>query len=899
MMQSFWGKARPLREDQDVTWHPLPFHSLDVAAVAETLLRRNPRLRASLTTLLGMSCEEELVAVVCYLIGIHDIGKFAKQFQAKEPRCFPECFNEDPRDIPTSFDHGRGCLALYDDSWPYFLPTQSESEQARRAWRPLVSAVAGHHGTPPWNDQQCLKPVFGKIGIEAAHHFAGEVRQLWALPSVELDGRTAKRASWALAGLATLADWIGSKQEWFPYAPPGIDLDKYLRQARRSAEQAVEAAGILPAKSSHHLGYGELIGNHEPSPMQQWARDAALPDGPALFVIEDETGSGKTEAALMLAYRLMKAGRAEGLYIALPTMATSNAMFDRLGRTQRHLFAAAPAPSISLAHSARWFHKGFRRATLDAGRNEPPYSTTGDPDSQATASAACAAWIADDRRKAFLADVGAGTIDQAILAVLPSRFQSLRLHGLMRRVLILDEVHAYDAYMARELESLLEFQAGLGGSAILLSATLPQAFRERLVDAFAHGLGADGQGPTTAQTSGFPSATVRAPGFQVHTEVDGQRGRARRLPVRLVSSPGEAIEIVRCAANEGHAVLYLRNTVDDALEAYRELAASRLDRRPLLFHARFALADRLEIERQVTGKFGKDSAPDDRRGQVLVATQVVEQSLDLDFDVIVSDLAPIDLLIQRAGRLWRHDRRERRGSPELVVVGPEAGRDADKDWFNRALRRASYVYRDHARLWLTASVLLRRGCIDTPGDSRSLVEAVYGEGACEQVPKGLMDTALEGEGKRAAERSVAATNLLKFRHGYLAGDSWASEWKTPTRLNDHPRVTLRLACLDGGQVVPYAKVATHLVSLWDRESTEAEAWRLSEVAVSAKRVSGEAIPDQSSEEAKTAKAGWKRWDDGKILVVLDPHDGGAYTGAAKLGHRTVRLEYSSRTGISH
>ena len=168
--------------------------------------------------------------------------------------------------------------------------------------------------------------------------------------------------------------------------------------------------------------------------------------------------------------------------------------------------------------------------------------------------------------------------------------------------------------------------------------------------------------------------------------------------------------------------------------------ASRLDRRPLLFHARFALADRLAIEREVTGSFGKHSSPDERRGQILVATQVVEQSLDLDFDVIVSDLAPIDLLMQRAGRLWRHAREERRGCPELVVVGPEAEQDADEDWFKRTFPRASHVYQDHARIWLTADVLLRRGCIETPGDARDLIEAVYGDGADERVPSVVSET---------------------------------------------------------------------------------------------------------------------------------------------------------------
>ena len=165
--------------------------------------------------------------------------------------------------------------------------------------------------------------------------------------------------------------------------------------------------------------------------MQVWARSVELPDGPALFMIEDETGSGKTEAALMLAHRLMATCHAEGIYVALPTMATANAMFDRLAVAHRRLFAVHATPSVALVHGAREMHQGFRSAMRSGGRSELPYSQNAQRGeaSETTASAACAAWIADDRRRAFLADVGAGTVDQALLSVLPSRHQSLRLLG--------------------------------------------------------------------------------------------------------------------------------------------------------------------------------------------------------------------------------------------------------------------------------------------------------------------------------------------------------------------------------------------------------------------------------------------------------------------------------------
>ena len=475
----------------------------------------------------------------------------------------------------------------------------------------------------------------------------------------------------------------------------------------------------------------------------------------------------------------------------MPTMATANAMFDRLAAAHRRLFDAVAEPSIALVHGARGLHEGFRTAVVHGGRFEDPYSREHPPDddSETTASAACAAWIADDRRRTFLAHVGVGTIDQALLSVLPNRHQSLRLLGLMRRVLILDEVHAYDAYMQREMERLLEFQAALGGSAILLSATLPRSIRERLADAFTKGLGKEPEGGEGNMA--YPLATVCAAGGRCATEVPGQAGRGRALPVRFLRSADAALEEVERSADAGKAVVYIRNTVDDASEAYAALKARGLA--PDLFHSRFALVDRLEIEKKVTATFGKGSTSATRAGRVLIATQVVEQSLDLDFDVLVTDLAPIDLLIQRAGRLWRHYRKEREGRPELLVVGPqpidEPGESGSAEPFG-----AAYVYKDHARLWLTARTLQDAGAIESPGGLRALVESVYGEGVEERIPVALQDSLFAAEGRAGADRGAATTNLLNPGKGYVRdAGAWDSDARTPTRIEEVPHVTLRLA----------------------------------------------------------------------------------------------------------
>ena len=775
----FWGKAQPRHEDGGPRWHPLAFHCLDVAAVGEALLERHRGLRDSLHGQLGLPAKEA-DALICFLLCLHDIGKFAKKFQAKVPDRYPACFDDDASLVSIAYDHGSGGLRLFNVDQPSFgLPGGTTS----RVWRPLVSAVTGHHGAPPETAGETnfvgLKTDFGAQGIEAAHAFIRAAQALFCLPQdmPPLDRDRTRRASFALAGLAVLADWIGSNQQWFPYRETGdFDcLEAYHVWARERAAQAIANAGVLPARTRYdYLGYGELIGEGvQPSPMQQWAQNVDLPTGPTLFIIEDETGSGKTEAALMIAHRLMKADRADGLYMALPTMATANAMFDRLSDTHRRLFGTGEQPSISLAHGARDMHAGFRSATLHGGRPESPYSNTGRPreGSETTASAACAAWIADDRRRSFLADVGAGTVDQALLAILPNRFQSLRLLGLMRRVLVLDEVHAYDAYMQREIEALLEFQAGLGGSTILLSATLPLSIRKRLAEAFAKGLGQPEVFPGVPdEGTAYPLATVHASGVRTFTGVRGRPGHARRLPVHFLRHPDEALDAVEEAACAGKAVLYVRNTVDDALDAHAALVTRGLH--PDLFHARFALADRLEKEKRIVRTFGKISKSDQRAGRILVATQVVEQSLDLDFDALVTDLAPIDLLIQRAGRLWRHQRKERRGTCQLLIVAPSADTDADQNWYSRTFPRAQFVYQDHARLWLTAKALEEVGFIDSPGGLRHLIETVYGDDADETVPDALKSSRWEAEGRAGADRGISNTNVLKLVNGYTRVDSW-------------------------------------------------------------------------------------------------------------------------------
>jgi CRISPR-associated endonuclease/helicase Cas3 len=535
-------------------------------------------------------------------------------------------------------------------------------------------------------------------------------------------------------------------------------------------------------------------------------------------------------------------------------------------------------PSLALAHGRAELNPHFRAAFgPDAAA---PIGGASDP-ADDPAEAHCAAWLAEDRRRAMLAQVGVGTLDQALLAALPVRHATLRLHGLASKVLIVDEAHAFDPYMRQELKALLRFQAALGGSAIVLSATLPYATRQELADAFRNGLDTPSE---RLRDTNYPLATLVAAEHVSETECGVRDGLARRVRVTRLDDADAALERVVAASGSGAAVAWVRNTVDDAIAAASLLRERGLD--PLLFHARFAMVDRLAIEAEVLRCFGRTSAGDARR-RVLVATQIIEQSLDLDFDVMCTDLAPADLLIQRAGRLWRH--RDRKRPPlleeELLVVSPEPVDDPPAHWIAAPQPGTAAVYRDPALLWRSARAVFSRGAISTPEDMRPLIEAAADR---DSVPPGLAKAANDAEAKRLSQGGIGAQNVLRVWCGYeRTAGLWETDDRTPTRLEDQPHVTLRLALLRDGVVVPYAE-----------DHDPRRAWALSEVAVAQFRVAACPLPDGTEKAAEEAKRSWPRWEQesDRILLALLTGTSSGYKLLCQADSGAVEIASYSVTG---
>jgi CRISPR-associated endonuclease/helicase Cas3 len=917
----FWAKTGDATGSAPPSYHLLPYHNLDVAAVAQVLLDSDDLLQKRLADTLNLPRASTLPLLV-FLIAMHDAGKFAEGFQYLAPDLFAKLRGRSGSDRYTVRHDTLGFVAWQNIIWPvvweedwFGLHAHTGTGKLAQAgageyFTALMKAVAGHHGAPP------------ELNHRAQHadvHFDDDVQSavldfarrccLLLLPDSAFqdwnykdDVPRAKRASWLLAGLTVMADWIGSNQDYFSFRQEEIPLKRYWREhALPQARDALSKTGVLPSSAVGETGlqvlFPDLFSKHDPTPLQRHAATCALGDGPQLFMLEDLTGAGKTEAALTLTHRLMDAGRAAGQYVGLPTTATADAMYERVGAAYERLYEKPGSASLTLAHSAREHSSAFQQSI----EMDDPRATTGDTydGDERTGAARCTAWLADSRQTALLASVGVGTIDQALISILPARHQSLRLAGLSRNVLVVDEVHACDAYMLRLLERLLAFHAAQGGSAILLSATLPMKMRQQLADAFRSGLQMD---PLPLGEEAFPLATHVGAYGKAEQPLSSKPGAGRDIRVKPFHEKSKVAGHLTGKAEDGRCGCWIRNTVGDAVKAYRMLRQRLGPERVDLFHARFALCDRQTIETRVLDHFGKDSGPEDRNGKIVIATQVIEQSLDLDFDAMVTDLTFIDLIIQRVGRMLRHlrdaegnvilDGPDEREDPALGVLMPPLADDPNTDWYKRLFPSGAYVYPEVDALWRTAQVLLDHGSLKLPEEARELIESVYGDGAA-PVPEPISRAAQEAKSQTRINESLAASNALTLNKGY--GNTadrahWQSDERTPTRLGEET-TTVRLGRRRNGRIEPWA------------DEGKGHPWARSELNVRAAKINGEANLQVDGSAVGNAKEAMPDGGEWSVLVALDgptknEQGESVWTGAARNadGER-MHVTYSAETGL--
>ncbi len=877
----YWGKARPANDAEAADFHLLAWHGLDVAGVGWQLLAPDKPLCQQLATELQVE-PEWLQRWFCFCLSLHDLGKFSSAFQGLVPDLSDALVQPDPQ-YAYDLRHDSQGWALWQEYLMAALLQGAWQPQccwarpsaASRALGPWLKIVTGHHGAPPIEPNKGLDFWFSDADLAAAQAYCEAMTELFQPDLAPLnDSSLARRlqpVSWQLAGLAVLADWSGSDQGYFPYSDQAQEISAYWQAQALSqallATEAMQPKTVKPRPFDQIQSLFPFI--RQPTPLQQQAIDVELATGPQLWIMEDVTGAGKTEAALTLCNRLMTAGRGQGLYIGLPTMATANGMYERMQESYRQLFTKDSQPSLVLAHGARELSTAFQQSVRLSAQPQTDHNYQAD---ELSATAWCSSWLADSRKKALFADLGVGTLDQALLAVLPAQHQSLRLLGLRNRILLVDEVHAYDPYMQTLLQALLTAHAQQGGSAILLSATLPQNMRQKLCNAFRQGLQQPGLPLQRTGLDDYPLLTgCSAEAELIEQPLLSRAEVSRSLAVERLGEPAAVTHSIRQALAQGQCVCWIRNTVGDARQAWQQACdegwadSARLS----LFHSRFAACDRQQVEQDVLQRFGKTSSATQRTGQLLIATQVVEQSLDLDFDFMVSDLAPIDLLIQRAGRLHRHQRdragnlteTDQRPAPLLAIYAPAGSPDAGADWLQPHWQGTGYVYKDLGQLWLTLNCLEQQAWqLRMPEDARRLIEGVYSEDAMFCVPEALLDSSLDADGDRRSEARQGWVNQLDLGQGYSrssGGDHWNSDVKTPTRLSEDT-VTVALARWTDGRLQPWSQASEH-------------GWQLSQLSLSEKdwRQAQQQIPARLLDEIEQLKSSIAalRWVE--ILPLVD------------------------------
>jgi CRISPR-associated endonuclease/helicase Cas3 len=743
-----WGKTVRQPAERAPDFHHLACHLIDVGVVADELLRSDGARHWLDRLAAALGCEPDALRwALPLLIALHDLGKACPSFQAKSELHAGRLRSADapwPPAIRERYPHdlelARSLVTMLPEL-AIFAP-ELQGRQRTQFWSAVSLGVTAHHGrffslqeTGELPEIPALEPLSedwqGQADWVAARRWlVDQVRAVLRHNAFPVPCRPANLSAVAmlLNGFTILCDWIGSDEQCF-HAADFPDLAAYGERAREIASAAIADHRLLAyLRPEGEPTFSALFPTRpQPRSVQQAVDKHACPTLPrqTLTIMEAPMGEGKTEAALLLASRQAWQHGYQGLYFALPTVATSNQMYERvkqfLGSQASSRDGVLLAPVNGLSEFNPDVEAALRSHVTSRDSYEEDQTVHYDT------------WFLP-RKRTLLAPYGVGTIDQALLAAMNTRHVGLRLLGLSGKVVIVDEIHAYDLYMSSILDRLLVWLRELGASVILLSATLPSARRAALLQTFAR---PGAPLPPTPETD-YPLITIAERGGESRTLPCGRS--APRLPVLLERRPdGERHRKENAAwlwaeMRPGGRAVWICNTVGEAQAVYRELRrladAVPLEARPdvMLFHARFLLGDRQDREEQVLSCFGPPAdespapAPRSQRPSILVATQVVEQSLDLDFDLMVSQLAPIDLLLQRLGRLHRHDRLDRPAGhqqPRLVLLDPQTSENGPS--FGAYCR----VY-SHLILLRTLLTLSRRTGIRLPDDIRSLIEAVYG-----------------------------------------------------------------------------------------------------------------------------------------------------------------------------
>jgi CRISPR-associated endonuclease/helicase Cas3 len=729
-VRAFWGKYNK----ENGKYHPLVHHCADVAACFEALARI-PSINRTLSHLGNFDKDclpPEILARLSVFAYVHDLGKVARGFQYQIHSARPQ--NAPPKkghlkpfanllwDDPNANEWFSSALGFNEVlSWP------AEHDHATAS---LMMAALAHHGLPlkcdgntgfsernQWILDQYLNP-----SAEIKRH--GDLIRQWfpiAFNQTNIQLPANSHFHHYFCGLVALADWIGSDQNRFKFVAP-VD-ENYIHRARRIAIEAVVDIGLdiseqrctfmPPEVASRLIGYNTL------RPLQQTVLDAPVERN--ILILEAETGAGKTEAALLRFFRLYNENRVDGMYFAVPTRTAAIQLHKRINEFTKRMLSNDTDVQVVLAVP------GYYQAGDANGIPQPEFTVQWDDDP--SASVAARRWAAESSKRYLAAQISVGTVDQVMMSELPVKHSHMRSTMLSRHFVVIDELHASDRYMQQIIQRVIATTQLRAGHVLMMSATLGADARQNwLCDN-------DSEKTTLSDASSiqYPSLSYYD-GNTVISQPIAPTGYTKA--VRIKSDRSDSMDwrqLLIQAANDGAKVLVIRNTVDAAIEVFNELSTDKqLDNRLLfnvngvntLHHSRFAAEDRKLLDAEVEHRLGKKRSS---AGCIVVGTQTLEMSLDIDADLLITDLCPVDVLLQRIGRLHRHERNDRPANcrvPRAIVLAPDT-KDLSKllHQSDAGLGAKAKVYPDIVALQNTLELINQHSEWQLPAMNRFLVES--------------------------------------------------------------------------------------------------------------------------------------------------------------------------------
>lgn len=731
MDPSLWWLTAKSSAQNDDLWLPLIYHLEDTTAVMTYLVRS--WAAEAFYSEIGLTRKDTL-GVARFLAFTHDLGKAVPTFTSRITRNLP--------DIRMTLQaHGLLFSEKYQNERD-MKHAHAGAVLLRAMGVPdSVAAVVGsHHGVP---ETDSLLTALPREEMEENGQAYGLDHEAWgnaqrkivqmALEKTGYAGteelpELSEEAQMLLTGLLIMADWIASNTAFFPLIATDTLPEDYNTDRARLALEKLDFPG--PYMVSDHWKFSDFFQERfgfSPNPIQEECiRRAETMQTPGLMILEAPMGTGKTEAALAMAEILMNRFDLGGIAFFLPSQATSNAMFERILQWLESQ-PDADSVAVELSHSNARLNHTFRSLREEYARTQ---EEEGDEEEDNLPQKTRICDFFEGRKTKLLANVVTGTVDQLLMAALIQKHVMLRQLGLMGKVIIVDECHAYDAYMNVYLDRILSWLSSYGIPVILLSATLPGKRRAELLAAYA--------GKKTPEIrlaehlTDYPMISIAGSGFYQHRKVG--EVQTCRIPYETEQreillerrTEEEVYPEIADALEKGGCVGIILNTVRRVQKFAQVLKQKIPDAEVYIDHSYFLLPDRMEREKKIMEKTGKKSTPEERKNTVVLGTQVLEQSLDLDFDLLITDLCPMDLLMQRIGREHRH----KRIRPESLQKAKCLILHADPDQLEEG---AATIYGEYL-LRRTAMCLPEK--IFLPQDISNLVQLVFEEeGGKEQLPE--------------------------------------------------------------------------------------------------------------------------------------------------------------------